>query len=261
MKQIVKDIYLIYDFMDDSHEIVEKIRNQCKFLNFTINNKILSRKGSFEGILYEDGSYPWLRCPSIEHQQIYPISPIIQQIKNKISSNLGCETNIFKIQEYNDGKIIINSHSDKILDLEEKTPIFILRFGETRTCTLTHKENNEKINFLMPHNTILIINYDGNIIWKHGISIDETISEKSYSIVCRKSITFKHPSFPYVYGKHTPFKTMRYMIDWMLLPSNKYYWSESEQSKKIIECYKIENKQECDITLYSDIIENAIYPF
>ncbi len=47
--EIVPGIIIYNNFCNDSVDILEKIKTQCNFDKFTINNKELCRVGSFEG--------------------------------------------------------------------------------------------------------------------------------------------------------------------------------------------------------------------
>lgn len=248
IKVIVDDIQLITNFLDiTDFDIIQDIKENCKNV-LTINNKPLTRLGCFQADTKE--ATPWLRCPSIENQNIEEKCKTSILLEEQIK-NLGYETNIYKLQEYLHGEIIIYAHTDKIIDLDENTPIFIYRAGATRTCKLVNKLTKEVITFPIPHNSLLSIPYESNLIWKHGINQDIT-DEPSYSIVARKSITFKY--LDYVYGKNTPFKNEKDIIN----RSDKY-WSAEKQKNEIVKIYGLENKNKSDISMYKDIIENCIY--
>jgi hypothetical protein len=279
---ITDGIYLIKDFMHDSDKILDELKN-LELGNLTINNKILSKPGRFEGdnryklidennnrYKYDPSKYckewldcipeihnPWLRCPSIENQIIHNFSDPINKISKKIKQ-MGYIINIAKIQKYTDGSIIINPHSDKIIDLDENTPIFICRFGSTRKCILIHKLNKTEIIVDMPHNSILILTYSANKEWKHGI-LKENKCDTSYSIVLRNSITFKYGN--YIYGKNTPFKTFTDLQNYLNNQDVNKYWSIDKQRNHMVKCFSIENKTPSDICLYDEIINNTIYPY
>lgn len=250
-EKIVEGIYLIKNFMN-SKDILEKIKNECVMDSFTINGKILCRTGCFEG---DQDNIPWIRCPSIENQIIHPWSSPLFEIKNKIENELGYKTNIAKLQKYDDGRSFIHNHSDKIIDLDNNTPIFIIRFGATRICKLIHKTSKQIKLVNVTDNSLLIISYNANLEWTHGILEEPDITEPSYSIVYRNSITFK--SGNYVYGENTPFKTENDINDKAL----EDLWCHDTFKKKIVKAYAYENNNICDITLYSDIINNSAYTF
>jgi hypothetical protein len=48
INQVADGIYIINDFFKES-DIVDKLIDQCDFDEFTINNKVLCRTGSFQG--------------------------------------------------------------------------------------------------------------------------------------------------------------------------------------------------------------------
>lgn len=107
--------------------------------------------------------------------------------------------------KYSNGNAGIHLHSDKIIDLDINTPIFVARFGAERICVLQNKETNDTIEVSVPNNSLLVISYDANRKWKHGIKEDDTVLQPSYSIVFRKSVTFLHPK-GFLCGERTPFK-------------------------------------------------------
>lgn len=251
---MTKGIYLIEDFMKDPKDVLEQMKDQCTWKEFTINGNKLCRTGSFQGTPLENMSTPWLRCPSIEHQVIEPWCPIVSKIKDYIKDNLGYETNIGKIQRYENGEAFINLHSDKILDLDPETPIFVARFGADRTCVLKHKLTAEVIEVTVSNNSLLVIEYDANLIWKHGIKKDQEVKDDSYSIVFRQSVTFKHSS-GYVYGKHTPCKDVKELVKY------ENIWDKDTYKQKIVKCYSVENKIKGDIDIYREIMEHSTYAF
>lgn len=253
--EITAGISIIYDFLKHPEYMIDNLLRECELGPMTIRNKTLSRKGCFQGIPDLNGNMPWLRCPSIENQTIMPMSTSISYIHTFINNHFSHIVNIFKIQEYLNGEIIINSHSDKILDMELNVPIFIARFGATRTMELTNKITNEIITLDMPHNSLLCMSYDANLLWKHGIAADP-----SYSIVCRSSITYLHSRYALLYGERTPFKSINDLEKWIQCP-NFMYMTRDQQRDEIVACYKKENYTHVNIGIYDNIICNAIYPY
>ena len=99
-----------------------------------------------------------------------------------------------------------------------------------------------------------MIEYDANLVWKHGIKKQKEIKEDSYSIVFRQSVTFKHPN-GYVYGQHTPCKNVEE------LEKHTNIWNKDTYNQKIVKCYSVENKTKGDMDIYKEIIEHSTYPF
>ena len=258
MYEICPNICLITDFLQPELvcDIILKLEEQCTWGEFTINRKKLCRTGCFQGDQLENGATPWLRCPSIEHQTILPLSPIVEQIRDYLTENRGYRTNIAKIQKYNDGNSFIHAHADKILDLDPESPILITRFGAPRTCVLKNKVTKEIKYISMPHNSCLIIEYAGNLEWQHGIIKELEVKDPSYSIVFRNSVTYKYDN--YIYGEHTPFKTYQQL---MMHLDKTSLLDHDEYTKKIVQCYSQENKNIADLEIYREIIDKSIHPF
>lgn len=263
-------IYLIDKFCSDVN--TADMEQQCAFNDMTINGSKLCRTGSLQGdqMIQTDKNgkqhkvTPCLRCPSIENCIVYDWSPIVAQIRDKIFNNFGIRSNLAKIQKYNDGNAIIASHSDKIIDLNDKIPIFVVRFGVDRTCVFTNKVNKQKINVNVGHGSLLMIKYDANLIWTHSIVKDDT-PEISYSIIFRNVVTYHHPH-GYIYGPNTPFKTLDDLLDFVSkssLPGGEKllenYYTKEEQRQQLTVLYARENNSINTIDLYKEAIEKIIY--
>lgn len=259
---------VMYDFIDESDHIISEMEKQCHWGQFNINGKTLTRTGSFEGQYYIreeiDGEstlvkiIPWLRCPSIENQTIYPMSDIITDLIEEMNKKMGATSNIAKIQKYEDGNVDIKPHSDKILDLKPGSSIYLIRFGAKRTAILQHKVTKEIRRIEMPHNTLLILSYQDNLEWTHSIEKDSKITEPSYSIVFRNSVTFLEPNLKIVYGQHTPFKTKN-DIHRKTNKINSYYTKE-KQREELVKMYNKENNNVIRLEDYSEIMKKAIFP-
>jgi hypothetical protein len=239
--EIVPGIVLYKDFFLDETNILSFIKKECHFDKFTINNKELCRTGSFEGV-----PSIWLRCPSIEYQTIHPFSNMIKNLNKQILQSIGLDTNIVKIQKY-ESESYIYPHSDKILDLEVDQPIVVARFGSTRTCVLINKVSKETIEVNVPNNSLLVISYQANLLWKHGIT-KEITNEDSYSIVFRRSVTFKYQD--YVYGK---------TLEELKSKLHEKCWIKEQSKLELVKCYSKENSSVVDLSIYKDIINNSIW--
>lgn len=257
---IAPGIYLLENVFNEPTCLLQELKEQCHYGSFTINDKLLCRTGSFEGDQLEEGVVPWLRCPSIEHQMIRPWSRGVLSMKHYIERVFGHKTNIAKIQCYPDGESFINAHTDKILDLDPSTPIIVARFGASRTCEMVHKKSNETIRFQIPNNSLLFIDYATNLEWTHGIRSDPDVTEASYSVVFRKSVTFLHPS-GYLFGIHTPFKTIADIKTYKRDHSQFDVWDIKTQREELVHCYRREKKEKTSMDIYKEVTKRAIYPF
>jgi hypothetical protein len=258
--QIRPGIYLYENVFQDPETLLKHLKEESHYGTFTINDKLLCRTGSFEGDQLEDGVVPWLRCPSIEHQMIRPWSRGVLSMKHYIELVFGHKTNIAKIQCYPNGDSFINAHSDKILDLDPKTPIIVARLGASRTCEIIHKKSNESIRFQVPNNSLLFIDYDANLEWTHGIRSEPEVTEESYSVVFRKAVTFLHSS-GYLFGRNTPFKTIADIKRYKRDHSQFDVWDAKTQREELVHCYRREKKEKSSMDIYKDVIKHAIFPF
>ena len=261
---------VIYDFINgDLGDIIKQLEEECNWGQFTIKGKPLTRTGSFEVINTIDDwtskilGTPWLRCPSIENQTMYPMSCIVSYILEKIHDEIEIgiweETNppnIAKIQKYEDGYVDIKPHTDKILDLSPNSKIYLIRFGATRTVVLQNKVTKEIRKIDMPHDTLLVLDYEDNLHWTHGVVQDPTVTEPGYSIVFRTSVTFLEPELGVVYGKHTPFKTRE---DINLDNLNNFY-TKKQQTEELVKMYNKENNNVISLEDYRHLMDKAIYP-
>ena len=225
------DSYIIHNFLkpEDCINIIEKIKSEVHWGDFTINNKVLSRKGCFQG----DDNHPWLRCPSIENQIVLPWTFQVKKISDIIASIFGHEMNIAKIQEYIDENTSISAHSDKIIDLDDYVPIYNIRFGATRRFRLKNKFTKEITDVLMPHNSLFVLGPITNRGWTHEIPKENFKVGPSYSIIYRKSVTFKDIETGSLYGERTIYKTRESIT----LP-----YIESNATPELIKAFRLENK-------------------
>ena len=104
----------------------------------------------------------------------------------------------------------------------------------------------------MNNGDLLIIPYLQNLEWTHGILKDQQVSDPSYSLVFRKSITFIGEK--YIFGKNTPFSEYPKHVD------ESKFLNKNEQKIKLVECFNLDNKTVADINIYKDIINNCIFP-
>lgn len=197
------DSRLIPNFLDAID--YEAFQAEIDWRPMTIGGRELCRRGCFQGHQGcpansgaelpqgrpQDNAVPWLRCPSIEGQDILPLTPTVQALLDKINERFQVQTNIVKIQRYDDGKAFIRAHSDKVLDLAPDVPIFNYRIGATRTLVMTHKLTKERRLVPMPHNSLFVIGPQTNREWLHGIEVED-MDEPSISMIVRQSVTYKH---------------------------------------------------------------------
>lgn len=242
---IAEDSFLIRNFLPENLSTVDCLEKEIQLNDFTISGKTLCRKGSFQGNVDAE-STPWLRCPSIEGQTILPWTRMVLGIRDKIHETFGHDMNICKIQRYEDGKACIAPHADKILDLDEKVPIYNVRFGETRTFLLTNKTDRKiKIPVSMPHNSLFILGWKTNNRWLHSVpkqSINGP-SRASWSVLFRKSVTRKHITSGHLFGPRTKYHCLDDLQKDILTGLLPF----SDDGRELIRLYREENSRPINV--------------
>lgn len=183
-----------FNLDNDSGIDYETFEKEIDWRLMTIAGRELCRRGCFQGLPHPNDplTMPWLRCPSIEEQTILPLTPTVHALLDHINATFGVQTNIVKIQRYDDGKAVIRAHSDKVLDLAPDVPIFNYRLGATRNLVMTHKVTKERCLIPMPHNSLFVIGPQTNREWLHGIETEPDVGA-SISMIFRQSLTYIHP--------------------------------------------------------------------
>lgn len=195
------DSFLVLNVFSDPTRIVSYL----EIILPNIYDKLESDKHRPDVMFFSDrsaddkASLAYLRCPSING--VEPFTPEIRAIAETIDPNV----NIVKILRYEDGSNSINPHSDKTIDLDATVPIYNIRFGAPRKFVLEHKVTGEKITTVIPHNAMFVLGLKTNLEWTHSIPPESDINDRTYSIVLRKSVTFKDNTTGSLWGVRTPF--------------------------------------------------------
>ena len=249
-----------------------------------IGNATLKRLGAFQGEPDEHGSVPWLRCPSIDGQPIKPFTRTLAKIVAFVNDTFGTNCNIAKIQQYMHGNAVIHSHSDKVIDLAVGEPIFIIHAGAPRDLVMTPKpepvgnDELEPYRFRKTDNSCVILTYDDNLKWCHGVCREETreappagaqqnnatpddasnarrhLSEKeraeaSITIVLRETVTFKR-SDGWLTGPRTAEPTARDLAAHDDSDDGAY-------TQAMVETYSTDNRCDTGLDIYESVIKNA----
>lgn len=242
-RAVLDDSFIIHDFLEAF--CLEDLIKEVTWGTFTIAGKTLCRQGCFQGDRDAQGCVPWLRCPSIEAQEIHNWTPSVVSIRDRIEAQYGYRTNIAKIQLYADGKSIIRPHADKIIDLAEGAPIYNVRFGDTRTFLLTNKETQEKTAVPMPNNSLFILGPITNSKFLHSIPKESNVGA-SYSIIFRQSVTFAEPQQKRLFGERTKYSTATEALTDPLYDTNM---------NNLIKCFALENKKVVTLDDYKEVMQ------
>lgn len=130
--------------------------------SITVRNKEINRK-----------SLPWSEIP------------ILETLRDLVSSTTGDLYNFCAIQKYPNGKIGIAPHKDK----EIKTEIAGLSLGATRKLVLIPPRYNtidkESIEISLPPGSLYVLKNPTNDHWAHSIKVESKIKDPRISLTFR----------------------------------------------------------------------------
>ncbi|RDD36485.1 DNA oxidative demethylase ALKBH2 [Trichoplax sp. H2] len=116
--------------------------------------------------------------------QAKPWTPLLDSIRQRISTATGRHFNFVLINRYKDGNDHISEHRDNEKELQPRSSIVSLSLGQTRDFVLRHKSVrnrklqalntqiiDEKIVLPLPHGSLLSMNYPTNENWYHSLPV------------------------------------------------------------------------------------------
>lgn len=104
-----------------------------------------------------------------------PWTPLLEHIRNLVSSYTGHQYNFVLVNRYNDGSDHIGEHRDDEKDLDRSVPIASLSFGQVRDFVLKHGDARRKVRHVEPvkmpleHGSLLLMNPPTNQHWYHSL--------------------------------------------------------------------------------------------
>ncbi|XP_067650376.1 DNA oxidative demethylase ALKBH2-like [Haliotis asinina] len=125
-----------------------------------------------------------------------PWLPLLDTIRNKISSITGKEFNFVLINRYKDGCDHIGEHKDDEKDLVKGHPIASLSLGQPRDFVFKHqdargKNASRKINPVkieLQHGSLLMMNHPTNSFWYHTLPQRKKLSGVRVNMTFRKMV-------------------------------------------------------------------------
>lgn len=206
------------------------------------------KKGAFAGIPDSNQGMPILRCPSFFETKLLP-----KELQTMFPD---IDFNIVKAQKYIRGIEGITPHSDKCIDIEKGTSIWIyrinkdngyrslyfsdskaLRPGNSTIQEIGRTDKTGVQQFKMKSNSLVETTYEENQHMLHWVPKEDAkdVAEECISLVLRKSHTFRLPSGA-IYGKAAKYKTYKERIKSCETPINI-----RDDYSDIIKMYGIEN--------------------
>lgn len=246
------DVFIFNDYFDfRREEIIEKLNEEIGFGKMYLQNSEVPRGVAIQSKYLDSNTYPVYRHPCDKQPDNLPFTETIEKIVNKINEHMKLELNHALIQKYTDGKSNISEHSDKTLDMDLKTPIINVSFGETRILVLTNKTTREKQKIRLYHNSVFVLGLKTNMKWTHEIiKSGENLCQQRISLTLRKINTFitkiiqDAEKKQYIYGQGGVYKTHNELLE------NIKEYAETPYSE-LINAFSTENKSSdykwCDI--------------
>ena len=158
---MIKDVLYLDDFIDNSMELFEDLRENTDW-----DERMLARKTASFGVAYNysDIFYPDNKMPKSINEIAIKLQEVISFLPNNCLINY-----------YLDGKSKMGYHSDQTDILFENTGIAIISLGETREIIFRNKENKEnKVNYQLKTGSLLYMTQEVQEIWQHSIPKNDT---------------------------------------------------------------------------------------
>jgi alkylated DNA repair dioxygenase AlkB len=114
-----------------------------------------------------------------------PWSPGLLKIKSDIEPKAEVAFNSVLLNRYRDGNDSISWHTDAEKELGINPVIASVNFGAERKFQLKHKETNERIDILLKHGSLLIMQGELQHFWKHQIPKSKKVNEERVNLTFR----------------------------------------------------------------------------
>ncbi|XP_064618846.1 DNA oxidative demethylase ALKBH2-like isoform X2 [Lineus longissimus] len=123
-----------------------------------------------------------------------PWTPLLLDIKDRISRVTGHEYNFVLINRYNDGKDHMGEHRDDEKDLVKTAPIASLTLGQSRDFIFKHCEARGKnaerkidpVKVVLEHGCLLMMNHPTNTYWYHALPVRKGVKNVRINMTFRK---------------------------------------------------------------------------
>ena len=117
--------------------------------------------------------------------------PVLSELLRVVQINTGETPNHCIVTRYKSGDDSIDSHHDKIVDIVPGTGIHIISLGASRQFEVSHQDIKSWRQTIQTNNgQLLSMDYDANIVYKHGIRCNTSSQETRISIIFRTMRTW-----------------------------------------------------------------------
>ncbi|XP_060080692.1 DNA oxidative demethylase ALKBH2-like [Ylistrum balloti] len=106
-----------------------------------------------------------------------PWTPLLENIRDRVSKATGWTFNFVLINRYKDGRDHMGEHRDDERELQPKHPIASLSLGQPRDFVFKHAQSRGKnatrkiapVTINLEHGSLLMMNYPTNTYWYHSL--------------------------------------------------------------------------------------------
>lgn len=117
--------------------------------------------------------------------QPYPWSAELLEIKQTIEPLCNVSFNSVLLNRYRDGNDSISWHTDAEKELGKNPVIASVNFGAERVFQLRHTETNERIDILLKHGSLLIMQGELQHYWQHQVPKTKKINSERVNLTFR----------------------------------------------------------------------------
>jgi alkylated DNA repair dioxygenase AlkB len=104
----------------------------------------------------------------VTHQAI-PWTPELREVKQRAEAAAGTTWNSLLLNLYRDGRDSIGFHADDEPELGTNPVIGSISLGAERRFVLKHPASGEKLEFNLPHGSLLVMGGASQHHWRHGV--------------------------------------------------------------------------------------------
>ncbi|XP_009982204.1 PREDICTED: alpha-ketoglutarate-dependent dioxygenase alkB homolog 2, partial [Tauraco erythrolophus] len=126
-----------------------------------------------------------------------PWIPVLNRIRDRVTSDTGHTFNFVLINRYKDGEDHIGEHRDDERELVPRSPIASVSFGACRDFVFRHCDSRGKnatrrikpIKLQLAHGSLLLMKYPTNVYWYHSLPIRKRVLAPRVNLTFRKVMT------------------------------------------------------------------------
>lgn len=131
------------------------------------------------------GDQPFAYTYSNSTKYALPWTPVLMKLKEKIESQTGETFNSCLLNLYHDGSEGMAWHSDGEKDLKKRGTIASLSFGAMRKFSFKHKRDKLRIDLMLEHGSLLLMQDETQVHWLHRLPPSKKIHHPRINLTFR----------------------------------------------------------------------------